>query len=763
VGADDTIECPAEPSFSDPTASDDCSIPTLTFEDVTTSGSCPQEYSVTRTWTATDECGNSVQASQTINVVDTTPPVISCPVDVVFNCDDVGVIGEATATDACDESPVIGYEDDTLTFSCPIEIERTWTATDACGNSSSCTQSITIQDVTPPTITGVGPDDTIECPATPQFSEPTAEDACGTPTLTFEDVTTPGSCPQEYSVTRTWTATDLCGNKAMASQTINVVDTTAPVISGVGGDATLECPSTPQFSEPTAEDACGPVTFGFVDVRTDGSCPQEYSVKRTWTATDECGNMAQASQTITVVDTKPPVISGVGADDTIECPAEPSFSEPTASDSCGSVTFGFADKTTPGNCPQEYSVTRTWTATDECGNTASASQTIHVVDTTAPVIACAPNGVIACEEDPIFTPPIVSDNCDSDPVIIMIGTDSTSGPGFGETTFTRSWYAVDACGNASDTCSQEILRERCPEACTFTIGGWGTECPDPQMYDGASLQPGCIRDYYFSFVFPGGSVSIGDASGYTATWYSSAAIAEFLPDGSTPGVLYDDYDNPTTTSAGVLASQILALRLNREYSCAGVFTLVGLSPADYCYGDFVIGGDCGKFSGLTVDEFLGVADMAVSGNTGVLDPYSASLGDLTFTASCLNEQFSGCDPFAIFLDGGAVAGLLSGDWENAEAQSTAGEQLPVEYGLSQNYPNPFNPASVIEFALPAGGHVRLEVFNVLGQRVETLVDGEMPAGYHSVTWDASSNSSGVYFYKITASDFVATKKMLLLK
>src|SRR5204863_9081255 len=79
------------------------------------------------------------------------------------------------------------------------------------------------------------------------------------PTLRFADVTTPGNCPQNSSVTRTWTATDHCGNSSTKSQTISVVDTTAPVISTVPGPSTIECPATPQFEVRTATAECDPM------------------------------------------------------------------------------------------------------------------------------------------------------------------------------------------------------------------------------------------------------------------------------------------------------------------------------------------------------------------------------------------------------------------------------------------------------------------------------------------------------------------------
>jgi thermitase len=81
----------------------------------------------------------------------------------------------------------------------------------------------------------------------------------------------------------------------------------------------------------------------------------------------------------------------------------------------------------------------------------------------------------------------------------------------------------------------------------------------------------------------------------------------------------------------------------------------------------------------------------------------------------------------------------------------------------QNFPNPFNPVTEISFSLPVAAKVTIDIYNVLGQRVTTLVDRSLPAGEHSATWDGSAASSGVYFYRITAGEFTATKKMMLVK
>jgi hypothetical protein len=93
----------------------------------------------------------------------------------------------------------------------------------------------------------------------------------------------------------------------------------------------------------------------------------------------------------------------------------------------------------------------------------------------------------------------------------------------------------------------------------------------------------------------------------------------------------------------------------------------------------------------------------------------------------------------------------------------AASEVPGKFSLLQNYPNPFNPSTTITIALPHDAHVSLEVYNTLGQKVAQLLDELMTAGYHSVTFDASRLASGVYLYKMKAGDYVATKKLLLLK
>jgi hypothetical protein len=88
---------------------------------------------------------------------------------------------------------------------------------------------------------------------------------------------------------------------------------------------------------------------------------------------------------------------------------------------------------------------------------------------------------------------------------------------------------------------------------------------------------------------------------------------------------------------------------------------------------------------------------------------------------------------------------------------------PTIFSLSQNYPNPFNPITIINYELPITNYVELSIYNLLGQKVTTVVSERQKAGHYQVQWDAQDFGSGIYYYKIEAGDFVDVKKMILLR
>ncbi|HEY3385444.1 MAG TPA: hypothetical protein VGK46_02975, partial [Saprospiraceae bacterium] len=474
------IYCPAIPVFPDAIATDACDASvTITYNDVTNPGLWPQEYSETRTWTATDDCGNTATCSSTITILDSTDPVLSCPtVTSPIECGSEVVFGVATATDACDPDVDVTFTDITVQGACSQSyiVTRTWIAMDNTMNSSTCSRTIVVQDNTAPVIVCPVVISPIVCGATPSFGIATATDACDTSvTLIFSDVTIAGICLEEYTVTRTWTATDDCGNIATCSSMITVQDNTAPVITCPTVVSPIECGSDIFFGVATATDACDTslMAITFSDVTVGGICTQEYSVTRTWVATDVCGNSATCSRTIVVQDSTLPVIICPVVVSPIACGAIPSFGTATVTDACDtSLAISFTDVTIPGLCPQEYTVTRTWIATDDCGNVASCSATIVVGNNnTQLLISCPSDTSVTCAaEVPAIDISLVeySGNCGTVTVTHVndLITNQTCANNF---TLTRTYQATDACGDVS-TCSQTIsVLDTIPPTLSFQL------------------------------------------------------------------------------------------------------------------------------------------------------------------------------------------------------------------------------------------------------------------------------------------------------
>jgi len=133
-----------------------------------------------------------------------------------------------------------------------------------------------------------------------------------------------------------------------------------------------------------------------------------------------------------------------------------------------------------------------------------------------------------------------------------------------------------------------------------------------------------------------------------------------------------------------------------------------------------------------------------------------------FTATGINPYY--CEPH-----GGAGGSGMSGVITVEQPVSVSGNELSVnKFELNQNYPNPFNPSTTIRYSIPSDGFVKLSVFNTLGEEVRTLVNEFKEAGSYEINFsaiggNAAELSSGIYFYKLQAGDFVQTKKMILMK
>jgi hypothetical protein len=135
---------------------------------------------------------------------------------------------------------------------------------------------------------------------------------------------------------------------------------------------------------------------------------------------------------------------------------------------------------------------------------------------------------------------------------------------------------------------------------------------------------------------------------------------------------------------------------------------------------------------------------------------SGDLGTIAYTSGTIKSA-----------DEGSLQPFASMDAYNWIGSSSVVKEernlIPLLSKLDQNYPNPFNPTTVLTYQLSTYGYATLKVYDVLGREVATLVDGERSAGVHTVSWDASRLSSGVFLYRLKVGDFSDVKKMILMK
>uniref|UniRef100_UPI003AA8721C gliding motility-associated C-terminal domain-containing protein n=1 Tax=Winogradskyella sp. TaxID=1883156 RepID=UPI003AA8721C len=224
---DVTVECDAVPTAETLTANDNCGDATVTFEEEITNSTCDNSYTLTRTWTAADACGNETVHSQSITVQDTTAPTFNeaLPTDVTVECDAVPTAETLTANDNCGDATVT-FEEEITNGACVGDyiIERTWIASDACGNETLHIQIITVQDTTAPTLlTPLDDNITAYCDDVPGVPELVFEDSCSNNiSVSFNEDSNQSNGFEDYSIVRTWTVTDDCGNVATFTQNINV-------------------------------------------------------------------------------------------------------------------------------------------------------------------------------------------------------------------------------------------------------------------------------------------------------------------------------------------------------------------------------------------------------------------------------------------------------------------------------------------------------------------------------------------------------------
>ena len=489
---DITVECDEVPVAAELSASDNCSDVSVDYLETREDGSCPDSYTLTRVWTATDDCGNATIHTQTIAVEDTTAPEFtSIPADYTSECSDDLILDDATASDNCGEV-TIEVSSETIAGDCAgnYTVVRTFTATDDCGNSTSATQTITVQDTTAPEFTSIPADYTSECSDDLILDDATASDNCGEVTIEVSSETIAGDAAGNYTVVRTFTATDDCGNSTSATQTITVEDTTAPEFTSIPADYTSECSDDLILDDATASDNCGEVTIDVSSETIAGDAAGNYTVVRTFTATDDAGNSTSATQTITVEDTTAPEFTSIPADYTSECSDDLILDDATASDNCGEVTIEVSSETIAGDAAGNYTVVRTFTATDDAGNSTSATQTITVEDTTAPEFTSIPADYTSeCSDDLILDDATASDNCGE--VTIEVSSETIAGDAAGNYTVVRTFTATDDAGNSTSATQTITVEDTTAPEFTSIPADYTSECSDDLILDDATASDNC--------------------------------------------------------------------------------------------------------------------------------------------------------------------------------------------------------------------------------------------------------------------------------
>ena len=407
----------------EPVATDNCG--SVTYEKTSgdfVAGACGATGTYTNTWIAKDECNNpSTMFTQVITITDETVPAwttLAAALNTSVECSDAAalVLAQAmapVATDNCGSVTYAKTSGDFVPGACGATgtYTNTWIATDECNNPSTMfTQVITITDETVPAWTTLAAElnTSVECSdaaalVLAQAMEPVATDNCGS--VTYEKTSgdfVAGACGATGTYTNTWIAKDECNNPStMFTQVITITDETVPAWTTLAAalNTSVECSDAAalvlaQAMAPVATDNCGSVTYektsgDFVA----GACGATGTYTNTWIAKDECNNpSAMFTQVITITDETAPLLSDTPANTTASSESVPEIPVITATDACsGLVNVDFEQSSTQGDNPYEcsyysYQLTRTWTTEDFCGNPASHTQIITVIDDTEPLL-----------------------------------------------------------------------------------------------------------------------------------------------------------------------------------------------------------------------------------------------------------------------------------------------------------------------------------------------------------------------------------------
>ncbi|MEZ4801040.1 MAG: HYR domain-containing protein, partial [Flavobacteriales bacterium] len=389
------------PILPNPTTNDNCGVLSVTND-------APATLPVgvnSITYTVTDIYGNISTCNQSITVVDTEDPVITCPANISVS-NDAGVCGavvtfSVTSSDNCAGEVVTQTGGLASGSTFPIgTTSNTFLVTDASGNTATCSFTVTVADTEDPVITcpaniSVNNDAGV-CGAVVTFSV-TSSDNCAGEVVTQTGGLASGSTFPIGTTTNTFLVTDASGNTATCSFTVAVADTEDPVITcpaniSVSNDAGV-CGAVVTFSVTSSDNCAGEVVTQTGGLASGSTFPIG-TTTNTFLVTDASGNTATCSFTVTVADTEDPVITCPAnisvSNDAGVCGAVVTFSI-TSSDNCAGEVVTQTGGLASGSTFPIGTTTNSFLVTDASGNTATCSFTVTVADTEDPVITCPAN------------------------------------------------------------------------------------------------------------------------------------------------------------------------------------------------------------------------------------------------------------------------------------------------------------------------------------------------------------------------------------
>ena len=473
IQANDLNFCSAVVNYTAPVGTDNCSGSTTTQIGGLASGSVFPFGTTVNTFRVTDASGNSSTCSFTVTIIDTQIPVITCPANII-QANDLGFCSaivnytSPVGTDNCPGATTtqIGGLSSGSVFPFGATV-NTFRVTDASGNSSTCSFTVTVIDTELPVI--VCPanitvsNDPGFCSAVVNYVAPVGTDNCPNPVTIQSGGLASGSTFMVGTTVNTFKVTDASGNTATCSFTVTVLETQLPVITCPGNivqstDLNL-CSAIVTYVTPVGTDNCpNPVTIQTTGLPSGSAFPKGVTIN-TFKVTDMSGNTATCSFTVTINDNQLPSITCPAnitkTNDTLMCGAIVSFTPPVGTDNCpGATTTQIGGLPTGSLFPVGVTV-NTFRVTDASGNSTTCSFTVTVTDDDKPFISCpgnivTKNDTLLCGAVVNFNPPVGTDNCPN-PVTIQIGG-LPSGSLFPVGTTTNIFKVTDASGNTA-TCS----------------------------------------------------------------------------------------------------------------------------------------------------------------------------------------------------------------------------------------------------------------------------------------------------------------------